>query len=136
MEVRFKQSLKQILVAYLFLLRCIAVVATATILLAATPTSTPVRIGSNDLVGMWVTVSGDCSGGRHLFSANGKCKVWCFDSLSEGEWSLRDGNKIVVKLDPKTNHEEIITVVRVERYSDHTVVDVRYQHGTREKWEK
>jgi hypothetical protein len=84
----------------------------------------------------WVTVGGDCSRGQHLLSANGKYKVWCFDSTSEGEWSLRDGNKIIVRLDPKTSDGEIIIVVRVEGYSDHTVLDVRYQNGTREQWMK
>ena len=87
--------------AYLFLVRCMAVVATSAILLAATPTPVPVRVAMNDLVGMWVTVRGDCSKGQHLLDANGKYKVWCFDSISEGEWSLRGGNKIVVKHDPK-----------------------------------
>jgi len=113
-----------------------AVVVVSAILLAAIPTAAPVRVTPNDLVGMWVTVSGDCSQGQHLLGANGKYRVWCFDSISEGEWSLRDGNKIVVRLDPKTSHEEFITVVRIERYADHTVLDVRYQNGTREKWTK
>jgi len=112
-----------------------AVVASA-ILLGATATPAPVRVTLNDLVGKWVTVSGDCSEGQHLFTANGKYKVWCFNSISEGEWSLRDGNKIVIALDPKTSAAEIITVVRVERYSDHTVLDIRYQNGSREKWMK
>jgi hypothetical protein len=85
---------------------------------------------------MWVTVSGDCNQGQHFLSADGKYKVWCFDSISEGEWSLRGGNKIIVRFDPKTNAEEIIRVVRVERYQDHTVLDVRYQDGRREKWTK
>ena len=122
--------------AYLFLVRSAAVVAASAILLAATPTPAPVRVALNDLAGMWVTVSGDCRRGQHLLDANGKYKVWCFDSISEGEWSLLGGNKIIVKHDPKTNDEEIITVVRVERYSDHTVIGVRYQNGTREKWMK
>lgn len=122
--------------AYLFLVRSMAVVATSVILLAATPTPVPVRVAMNDLVGMWVTVTGDCSKGQHLLDAKGKYKVWCFDSISKGEWSLRAGNKIVVKHEPKTSDEEIITVVRVERYSDHTVLDVRYQNGTGEKWMK
>jgi hypothetical protein len=113
-----------------------AVVLVSAILLAAIPTPAPVRVTLNDLLGMWVTVSGDCSRGQHLLSANGKYKAWCFDSISEGEWSLRDGNKIIVRLDPKTSDAEIITVVRVERYSDHTVLDVRYQNGTREQWMK
>ena len=113
-----------------------AVVVASIILLAAIPTPAPVRVTPNDLVGKWVTTSGDCRQGQHLFNANGKYKVWCFDSISEGEWSLRDGNKIMVRLDPKTSDEEIITVVRVERYSDHTVLDVRYQNGTREQWMK
>jgi len=112
-----------------------AVVASA-ILLGATPTPAPVRVTLNDLVGKWATVSGDCSEGQHLFTANGKYKVWCFNSISAGEWSLRDGNKILITLDPKTSAAEIITVVRVERYSDHMVLDIRYQNGTREKWMK
>ena len=112
-----------------------AIVVASAILLAVIPTPAPIRVTLNDLVGMWVTVSGDCRG-QHLLSANGKYKVGCFDSISEGEWSLRDGNKIMVRLDPKTSDEEIITVVRVERYSDHTVLDVRYQNDTREQWMK
>ena len=123
-------------VAYLLLVRPMVVVVASAILLAAIPTPAPVRVTLNDLVGMWITVSGDCSEGQHLLSANGKCKVWCFDSISEGEWSLRGGNKIIVRLDPKTSDEEIITVLRFERYSDHTVLDVRYQDGRREKWTK
>jgi len=122
--------------AYFFLVRSMAVVATSAVLIAATPTPVPVRVALNDLTGMWVTISGDCSRGQHRLDANGKYTVWCFDSISEGEWSLRGGNKIIVKHDPKTSDEEIITVVRVERYSDHTVLDVRYQNGTREKWMK
>ena len=106
------------------------------ILLAAIPTPPSVRVTLSDIAGMWVTVSGDCNKGQHLLSANGKYKVWCFDSISEGEWSLRDGNKIVVKLGGRGADEEIITVVRVERYSDHMVLDVRYENGTREKWTK
>jgi len=112
-----------------------AVVASAT-LLGATATPAPVRVTLNDLVGKWATVSGDCSEGQHLFTANGKYKVWCFNSISDGEWSLRDGNKIVIALDPKTSAAEIITIVRVERYSDHMVLDIRYQNGSREKWMK
>jgi hypothetical protein len=125
-----------VVVAFLFVVRSLAVVVASAILLAAIPTPAPIRVTLNDLVGMWVTVGGDCSRGQHLLSANGKFKVWCFDSISEGEWSLRDGNKIMVRLDPKTSDEEIITVVRVERYSDHTVLDVRYQNDTREQWMK
>jgi hypothetical protein len=125
-----------VVVAFLFVVRSLAVVVASAILLAAIPTPAPIRVTLNDLVGMWVTVSGDCSRGQHLLSANGKYKVWCFDSISEGEWSLRDGNKITVRLDPKTSDGEIITVVRVERYSDHTVLDVRYQNGSREQWMK
>jgi len=123
-------------VAYLLLVRSMAAVVASAILLGATATPAPVRVTLNDLVGKWVTVSGDCSEGQHLFTANGKYKVWCFNSISEGEWSLRDGNKIVIALDPKTSAAEIITVVRVERYSDHTVLDIRYQNGSREKWMK
>lgn len=105
-------------------------------LLAATPMTVPVRVSMKDLFGKWDTVSGDCSQGQHLFTADGKYKVWCFNSVSEGEWSLRDGNKIIVTLDPRTSAAEIITIVRIERYSDHTVLDIRYQNGTREKWMK
>ena len=106
------------------------------ILLAATPTPAPVRVTLNDLVGMWVTVSGDCREGQHLLSANGKYKAWCFNSISEGEWFLSGGNKIIFKFDPKTSDGEVITVIRVERYPDQTILDVRYQNGTREKWMK
>jgi len=112
------------------------VAITSVILLTAVPTPAPVRVSLNDLLGMWVTVSGDCSRGQHFLGENGKYKVWCFDSVAEGEWSLRNGNKIIVKLDPKASSEDIITVVRVERYSDHTVLEVRYLDGTREKWMK
>ena len=64
-------------------------VVVSAILLAATPTpAAPVRVTLNEVVGMWVTVSGNCQG-QHLFSANGKYKVWCLNSISEGEWSLR-----------------------------------------------
>ncbi|HEX5489806.1 MAG TPA: hypothetical protein VFX07_00965 [Candidatus Udaeobacter sp.] len=113
-----------------------AIVGASLILLAAMPTPAPVRVALNELVGKWATTSGDCSQGQHLLGENGKYKVWCFDSVSDGEWSLREGNKIVVKLDTKTTDEEIITIVRIERYSDHTVLDVRYQNGSREKWTK
>ena len=116
--------------------RSLLVVVASAIQLAARPTPAPVRITPSDLVGKWATVSGDCSQGQHFFGANGKCKVWCFDSTSECEWSLRDGNKIIVKLDPRTSDGEIITILRIERYSDHTVLKVRYQHGRREEWTK
>ena len=106
------------------------------ILFAATPTPAPVRLTLNDLVGMWVTVAGDCSRGQHLLSENGKYRKWCFDSISEGEWFLSGGNKIILKHDPKTADAEIITIAGVERYSDHAVLDVRYQGGSREKWMK
>ncbi len=118
------------------LVRSVAIVGASLILLAAMPTPAPVRVTLNELVGKWATTSGDCSQGQHLLGENGKYKVWCFDSVSDGEWSLREGNKIVVKLDTKTTDEEIITIVRIERYSDHTVRDVRYQKGSREKWTK
>ena len=100
------------------------------------PRPLPVRVTQNDLVGMWITVGGDCSRGQHFLSENGKYKKWCFDSISEGEWFLSGGNKIILRHDPKTADAEIITVVRFERYSDHTVLDVRYQNGSREKWMK
>jgi hypothetical protein len=112
-----------------------ALVASA-ILFAATPTPAPVRVTQNELVGMWVTVRGDCREGQHLLSENGKYKVWCFDSISEGDWVLRDGNKIVVTNDPKTGDAEIITVTSVERSSDHAFLFVRYQDGSREQWMK
>ena len=118
------------------LVRSVAIVGASLILLAAMPTPAPVRVTLNELVGKWATTSGDCSQGQHLLGENGKYKVWCFDSVSDGEWSLREGNKIVVKLDTKATDEEIITIVRIERYSDHTVLDVRYQNGSREKWTK
>ena len=110
-------------------------VVVGVILLAAIPTPSSVRVTRNDLVGKWVTIGGDCRG-QHLFIENGKCRVWCFDSISEGEWSLRDGNKIVIGLDPKTGDTDVITIMRVERYADHTVLDVRYQDGRREQWTK
>jgi hypothetical protein len=112
------------------------VVITSAILLAAIPTPAPVCVTLNDLVGMWVTVRGDCSRGQHLLSANGKYKMWCFDSISEGEWFLRSGNKIIVRHDPKVTDEEIITVVGIERYSDRTFLYVSYEDGSREKWMK
>ena len=106
------------------------------ILFAAIATPAPVRITQNDLVGMWVTVRGDCSRGQHLLSEDGKYKKWCFDSISGGEWFLSGGNKIILRHDPKTADAEIITIVGFQRYSDHTVLDVRYQNGSREKWKK
>jgi hypothetical protein len=112
------------------------VVIASAILLAAIPTPAPVRVMPNDLVGMWVTVRGDCSRGQHLLSANGKYKMWCFDSISEGERFLRNGDKIAVRHDPKTTDEEIIAVIAFERYSDRTFLSVRYQDGSREKWMK
>ena len=113
-----------------------AALVASVILFAAIPTPAPVRVTPNDLVGMWVTIRGDCSRGQHFLSDNGKYKKWCFDSISEGEWFLSGGNKIVLKHDPKSADAEIITVVGFERYSDHTVLDVRYQNGNREKWMK
>jgi hypothetical protein len=113
-----------------------ATLVASAILFAAIPTPAPVRVTQNDLVGMWITVGGDCSRGQHLLSENGKYKKWCFDSISEGEWFLTGANKIVFRQDPKTADAEIITVVGFERYSDHTVLDVRYQNGSREKWMK
>jgi len=112
-----------------------ALVASA-ILFAAIPTPAPVCVTVNDLVGMWVTVRGDCSRGQHLLSENGRYKMWCFDSISEGEWFLHGSNKIIVRYDPKASDAEIITVVGFERYFDHTFVNVRYQDGRREKWMK
>jgi hypothetical protein len=106
------------------------------ILLAATPTPSPARVTLNDLVGMWITVRGDCREGQHLLSANGNYRMWCFDSISEGKWFLRGQDKIVVKYDPKKLDEQIITVLRFEPYFDHTFLYVRYQDGSREKWMK
>ena len=113
-----------------------AILVASVILFAAIPTPAPVRVTQNDLVSMWITVAGDCSRGQHLLSENGKYKKWCFDSISEGEWSLSGGNRIVLRHDPKTADVEIITIVGFQRYSDHTVLDVRYQNGNREKWKK
>jgi len=113
-----------------------AAVVASVILFAATPTPAPVHVTLNDLVGMWVTVGGNCSRGQHFLSENGKYKKWCFDSISEGEWFVSGGNKIVLRDDPKTADAEIITVIGFFRYSDHTVVNVRYQDGSREKWMK
>ena len=102
------------------------------ILFAATPTPAPVRVTLNDLVGMWVTVRGDCSRGQHLLAENGKYKMWCFDSISEGAWFLRGGNKIILRHDPKTADGEIIAVACFERYFDQTFLYVRYQEGRRD----
>jgi hypothetical protein len=113
-----------------------AVVVVSAILLAATPMSTPVHVTVKDLIGMWVTVQGDCNKGQHLLGTNGEYRVWCFDSISDGQWSLRGGNKIVVKHDPKKPDEEIIIVLRFGRYADHSFLYVRYQDGRREKWMK
>ena len=113
-----------------------AAVVASVILFAAIAAPVPVRVTQNDLIGMWVTVGGDCSRGQHLFSENGKYRKWCFDSISGGDWFLSGGNKIVLRHDPKTVHAEIITVAGFERYSDHTILDVRYQDGSREKWMK
>jgi hypothetical protein len=105
------------------------------LLLAATPTPSPVRMTVNDLVGMWTTVRGNCSQGQHLLSGSGEYRMWCFDSISEGRWSLRGGNKIVVKQDGKKG-EEIITVLRFEPQSDRIFLYVRYHDGYTEKWMK
>ena len=113
----------------------VALVASV-VLFAATTTPVAVRVTQNDLVGMWVTISGDCNRGQHFLGENGKYKKWCFDSVSEGEWFLSGGNKIVLRTDSKTTDTEIITIARIERYSDHTVIDVRHQDGSREKWMK
>ena len=77
-----------------------------------------VRVTIKDLVGMWVTVRGDCSKGQHQVGANGEYRMWCFDSISDGKWSLRGGDKIVVRSDPNKPDEESITVLRFERYAD------------------
>jgi len=101
-----------------------AALLASVILFAAIPMAAPVRVILNDLVGMWITVGGDCSRGQHLLSENGKFKTWCFESISEGEWFLSGTNKIVLRQDPKTADADIITVAGFERYSDHTVLDV------------
>ena len=59
--------------------------------------------------------------------------IWCF-GISKGTWFLRDGNKIVVRHDPKKSDEEIITVLGFEPHSDHTFLYVGYLGGHREKW--
>jgi hypothetical protein len=112
-----------------------AVVLSA-LLLAATPMPATVHVTVKDLIGMWVTVQGDCSKGQHLLGADEEYRMWCFDSISNGKWSLRGGDKIVVRPDPKKPDEDIITVLRFERYADHTFLYVRYQDGRREKWMK
>src|SRR5262245_9157457 len=112
-----------------------ALVASA-ILLAAIPTPAPIRVTQTDLVGTWLTVRGNCREGQHLLSENGKYKAWCFDSISEGEWFLSGGNKLILRHDPKTADAEIITVVSFERSSDHSFLSVRYQDGSREQWMK
>jgi len=83
---------------------------------------------------MWVTISGDCSRGQHFLGENGKYKMWCFDSVSEGEWFLHGGDKIILRHHQKAADLEIITVTRFERYSDRAFLNVRYQDGSREKW--
>src|SRR4030095_1530107 len=75
-------------------------------------------------------------GRKHLLSADGKYRMWCFNSISEGKWLLRGGDKIVVRPDPKKSDEEIITLLSVERYADRPFRYVRYQDGSREKWMK
>jgi hypothetical protein len=114
----------------------VAALIASAILLAATPTAAPVRVTLSDLVGMWITVRGDCREGQHLLSADGKYRMWCFNSISEGKWLLRGADKIVVRPDPKKPDEEIITLLSVERYADRTFLYVRYQDGSREKWMK
>src|SRR5262245_41955876 len=64
---------------------------------------------------------------------NGKYKMWCFDSISEGAWFLRGGNKIILRHDPKTADGEIIAVAGFERYFDQTFLYIRYQEGRREE---
>ena len=113
-----------------------AALVASVILFTALPTPAPVRVTQNDLVGMSITVGGDCSGGQHVFGENGKYKKWCFDSISESDWFLSGANKIILRHDPKTADAEVITVVGFERYSDHTIPNVRYQSGSREKWMK
>jgi hypothetical protein len=120
----------------LFFVRPVIAIVASIILLAATPTPSPARVTLDDLVGMWITVGGDCRDGQHLLSANGDYRRWCFDSISDGKWFLRGQDKIVVRYDPRKSDEEIITVLRFEPYSDRTFLYVRYQDGSREKWMK
>jgi hypothetical protein len=98
------------------LVRPMVATVASIILLAPTPTPSPARVTPNDLVGMWITVHGDCREGQHLLSGNGDYRVWCFDGISEGKWFLRGRDKIVVTHDPKKSDEEIITVLRFEPY--------------------
>jgi hypothetical protein len=111
-------------------------VVVSAILLAATPTPAPVRVTLNDVVGMWVTIRGNCSESQTLLSGNGEYRMWCFDSISHGKWFLRGGNKIVIKHDAKKPNEEIITVLAFEPHSDRTFLYVRYHDGYTEKWMK
>ena len=113
-----------------------AAILASIILFTATPTPASVHVTINDLVGTWVTVRGDCRDGQHRLSANGDYTVWCFDSISQGKWFFRAGNEVVVRYDSKKADEAIITVLGIERYSDHTFLTVRYQDGSREKWMK
>jgi hypothetical protein len=113
-----------------------AALLASVILFTVTPTPASVRVTLNDLVGMWITVRGNCSEGQHRLSANGDYTMWCFDSISEGKWVLRGGNKIVVRHDPKKAEEEIITVLGFEPHSDRTFVTVGYPGGSCEKWMK
>jgi hypothetical protein len=113
-----------------------AALVASVILFAALSTTAPVRVTQNDLVGMSVTVGGDCSRGQHLLGENEKCKRCCFDSISEGKWFLSGVNKSCLETIRKTADAEVITVVGFERYSDYTSLNVRYQNGSREKWMK
>src|SRR5262249_52248732 len=112
-----------------------ALVASA-ILFAATPTPAPVHVTLGDVFGMWITIRGNCSQGQHLFDGNGEYRMWCFDSISEGKWSVRGGNKIVITHNQQEPAEEIITVLGFERHSGHAFLYVRYQDGYTEKWMK
>jgi hypothetical protein len=112
-----------------------ALVASA-ILYATTPTPAPVRVTLSDVFGMWITIRGNCSQGQHLFDGNGEYRMWCFDSISGGRWSLRGGNKIVVKHDPQKPAEEIIIVLSFARHSGHAFLYVRYEDGYTERWMK
>ena len=113
----------------------IAIIASV-ILLATTPNPSPAQVTVNDLAGIWITVSGDCSpSGQHLLSRGGYYMMWC-SGISKGTWFLRDGYKIVVRHDPKKSDEEVITVLGLEPHADRTFLHVRYQDGHREKWMK
>ena len=98
----------------------VAIVASI-ILLAATPTPSPARVTLNDLVGMWITVRGDCRK-VSIYSAPTEiteCGASIASQMASGFCVVSD--KIVVRHDPKKSDEEIITVLRFEPYFDRTI---------------